>query len=83
MQRNYRKLIDEVKRTKRPLYLGARFKPEAVLVDVDIFEHLKRQAEQKKSWEEIKRTLEWIRNEGKGEKANLAKFIHEDRKRRR
>lgn len=79
LQRNYRKLIDEVKKTKRPLYLGARLKPEAVLVDIETFERLQ-SPKKKKNWEEVKRTLEWIR-EGGEKKVNLATFIYEDRKR--
>lgn len=79
LQRNYRKLIDEVKKTKKPLYLGARLKPEAVLVDIETFERLQC-PKKKKSWEEIKHTLEWIRAGGE-KKVNLATFIHEDRKR--
>lgn len=80
IQRNYRKLIDQVRKTKKPLYLGARLKPEAVLVDVDMFERLQQRAGQKRSWQEIKHTLEWIRKGGK-KGVNLAKFVHEDRKR--
>ena len=81
IQRNYRKLIDRVRRTKQPLYLGARMKPEAVLLDVEMFERMQQRATQKKSWKELERTLAWIRSQGKGEKTDLAQFIQEDRKR--
>lgn len=80
MQRNYRKLIDEVKRTKRPLYLGARLQPEAVLLDVGTFERMQAQKAKKMGWSETKRRLDWIANGGR-QNVDLSKFIHEDRKR--
>lgn len=80
MQRNYRKLIDEVKRTKRPLYLGARFEPEAVLLDVATFEYLRQGQRQKVVKGDIRRTLDELRKKGK-QGVNLAQFVHEDRKR--
>lgn len=81
IQRNYRKLINQVKRTKIPIYLGARFKAEVVLVDVERFQELERQATRKeKTWAELKKTLDWVKQQGRTD-VNLAEFIHEDRKR--
>lgn len=80
IQRNYRKLINQVKRTKQPIFLGAYFKPEAVLLDVPMFEAMGR-AKPKKTWKEIKAVLGKISQSGK-QKVNLAKFIHEDRQAR-
>lgn len=81
IQRHYRKLINDVKRTRTPLYLGARFKPEVVLIGVDTFEQLQKRANHgKKSWDEVKRILELSRKSGR-QGVNLAKFIHNDRKR--
>lgn len=80
VQRNYRKLINRVKRTKQPLYLGARLKPEAVLLDVQTFEKLTANKKAQKTWQETKRTLDWIRSQGRQD-VDLAKFVHEDRKR--
>lgn len=79
LQRNYRKLIDTVRHTKSPLFLGAHQKAEAVLVDVDVFEHLQQRAATKdQSWASIKKQLHRIRMNGK-KTTNLAQFIHEDR----
>ena len=81
MQRNYRQLIDRVKRTKQPIYLVARSKREAVLLDVDEFENLKQKAQGKKvTWEEMKKRLDWIKKGGRQD-VNLAQFIHDDRQR--
>ena len=81
LQRNYRKLINQTKRTKKPIYLGAYSKAEAVLLDVDSFEDLQaNNGRKEKSWKELKKTLDWIKSQGRTN-VNLAKFIHEDRKR--
>jgi len=79
MQRNYRKLIDEVKRTRQPLYLGARFTAEAVLLDVATFEYLRQKQKQRVGAGDIRRTLDELRKSGK-QGVNLAQFVHEDRK---
>ncbi|MBI2263188.1 type II toxin-antitoxin system Phd/YefM family antitoxin [Candidatus Berkelbacteria bacterium] len=82
IQRQYRKLIDEVKRTKKPVYLGSRSRPEAVLLDADVFEELwKKRRSQIKTWQEVKKTLNWIKEGGKQD-VNLAQFIYADRKSR-
>lgn len=81
IQRNYRKLINEAKRMKTPLFLGARAKPEAVLLDIDAFEDLDKKAKGKKlSWTDMKKRLDWISAGGK-QGVNLAEFIHADRNR--
>lgn len=81
MQRNYRKLINQAKRTKNPVFLGARARPEAVLLDIDVYEDLDKKAMGKKmNWEEMKRKLDWISAGGR-QNVNLAKFVHADRKR--
>lgn len=40
MQRNYRKLLDKVKLTRRPLFLLRNNFPEAVVIDVQSWEEL-------------------------------------------
>lgn len=81
IQRNYRKLINEAKRIKTPIFLGARAKPEAVLLDIETFEELDKKANGKKlSWAEMKKRLDWISAGGK-QGVNLAEFVHADRKR--
>ena len=81
LQRNYRQLINRVKTTKRPIYLGTHLKPEAVLVDLDEFNKLHQPQFRTQTWEEIKRDLDAIRAHSKPSKKSLAEFIHEDRQR--
>jgi len=79
IQRRYRQLIDKVKRTKVPLYLGTRARSEAVLLDVETFERMSRQSNQRtRTWEEVVNILKDIRNDD-AKKINLARFIREDR----
>lgn len=81
IQRNYRGLVDRARKTKQPVYLGARSKAEVVLLDVGEFENLKNKAQGKKiTWPEMKARLDWIASGGK-QNTNLAKFIHDDRQR--
>lgn len=40
MQRNYKKLIDYVNKTKEPLYLLSNNKPKVVILDVKVFSNL-------------------------------------------
>lgn len=81
IQRNYRKLINRVKNTRVPLFLGARLQPEAVLLGFKTFNDLQGITAKKKDWKEVKKTLDWISDGGK-QIVSLAKFIHEDRKKR-
>jgi prevent-host-death family protein len=79
IQRNYRKLVDRVKETGQAVYLGARSKPEAVLLDVETFENLKERAGSKQlTWKEIKKKLNRITKSGK-QGVSLSQFIYEDR----
>ena len=80
MQRNYRGLVNRVKRTKAPLYLGARSRPEVVLLDIETFESFKRHAVPRiTSWGEIAQRLAWIRKGGRPGALSLSDFVHEDR----
>lgn len=80
IQRRYRRLIDKVKRTKMPLYLGTRARSEAVLLDVETFERMSRRLNQHaRSWEETEKILKEIRTDGL-QKVNLGRFIHEYRR---
>lgn len=80
IQRHYRKLVDEAKKTKKPLYLGRRQLPEAVLLDIDVFENLqKRNKAPFQNWQQLKKTLGWIKRGGRQD-LNLASFINADRK---
>jgi len=79
MQRNNAKIIEQVSKTKRPVYVTRYFKPKVVILDVEGYENLYRQAKSKRSWEEVKKKLDWIASGGK-QKTNLAKFIYDDRR---
>lgn len=81
MQRNYKKILDKTKRSKRPLYLGRNYKPEFVVLDLDSYEKLKgwwSSPQPRRTWEEIEKSLNWIAKGGR-QNVNLAKFIHNDR----
>lgn len=80
IQRRYRQLVDRVKRTKMPVYLGTRARSEAVLLDVETFERMSHQSGQRiRSWEETEKILKDIRKGGL-KKINLARFIRDDRR---
>lgn len=80
IQRRYRQLIDKVKRTKMPLYLGMRGRSEAVLLDMETFERMSRRSNQpKRNWQEVKEVLKDIQKDGV-KNINLARFIREDRR---
>lgn len=80
IQRNYRKLINKVNKTRQPIFLGKFYKPQAVLLSVESFEELRgwRPIRPKRSWAEIKKSLEKIRKSGK-QNVNLSKFVIRDR----
>lgn len=79
MQRNYRKLINRVKQTRQPLYLGARLQKEAVLVDLNSFTRLVKQADRSgERWKEVKKTLDRISRKAKN--TDLVKILHADRR---
>jgi prevent-host-death family protein len=81
IQRNYRELIDRVKETSQVVYLGARSKPEAVLLGVDTFERLNGQISAKKPGrEELKIKLDQIAKSGK-QNVSLSQFVLQDRHR--
>ncbi|MBI2588305.1 hypothetical protein HYW31_01150 [Candidatus Berkelbacteria bacterium] len=53
-----------------------------ILLDADVFEELwKKRRSQIKTWQEVKKTLNWIKEGGKQD-VNLAQFIYADRKSR-
>lgn len=80
IQRNYRKVIDQVKETGQPVYLTSHSQTEAVLLDTNSYEQLRNKAyRQGEDWATVKKTLKWIRS-GKGKEINLGEFIHADRK---
>jgi PHD/YefM family antitoxin component YafN of YafNO toxin-antitoxin module len=79
IQRNYRKLVDQVKKNKTPVYLGAFREPEAVLLDIDTFNFLRQNISgQKQSWQEVEKKIAWIKENSN--KISLSDFIHEDRR---
>ena len=83
MQRNYRKLINQVKETGRPMYLATHSQTEAVLLDINSYEKLQEQANRREDWASVKKTLDRISKNGKGKNVNLGNFIHNDRETRK
>lgn len=83
VQRNYKKIFDRAKRTKKPVFLGAHFKPSIVVLDINSFEYLKRQAKTKKktNWGQFYINIDKISKKGCKD-VNLSEFIIKDRESR-
>ena len=78
MQRNYRTLINRVKRTKQPVFLGTRGKLEAVLIDGEDF--LRRTDNGKPTISAAALTSEMEKFRSKGRRdVSLVKFLRNDR----
>ena len=77
LQRNYRTIINRAKRTKKPVFLGRYHKPEVAILDMGVYETVYKH-KPKRSWAEIKKTLDWIKAGGK-QNVNLAEFVRKDR----
>ena len=45
VQRNYKKLFDQVNKTKEPLFLLSNNKPKVVVLDFKVFEEISREKE--------------------------------------
>ena len=85
IQRNYKKLFEIVKKTKKPLYLGRYAEPNVVILDIDSFEKMKKiQTESGKkivNWAKIYQDLNRIARSGR-KNVNLTEFIINDREKR-
>lgn len=83
IQRNYKRLFDKVRRTKKPLFLGPYTNPQVVILDVDYFKELEEKAEKQSramtiNWKKIYKDLDEIAQKGR-QGVNLAEFIKNDR----
>lgn len=82
IQRNYKEIFEKAKREKKPLFLGAHGKPEAVVLDIDVFRNLQKKIGRevkKRHWGDIYRALERLSGLGR-QNISLSDFIHNDRK---
>jgi len=82
MQRNYSRIIRTARTSRRPVFLGSRGVPHAVLLDIGKFERLVSQARKKRQrmqWRSMERTLDRIAVRGK-QGTNLSRFVRYDRK---
>lgn len=83
VQRNYKKIFEEVKKTKQPIYIMKNNKPDVAIVDVKKLEEIGEVAAKATDWEKLWKDLRRIRSfKGKGE-GNLSAFIAQDRLMRR
>jgi PHD/YefM family antitoxin component YafN of YafNO toxin-antitoxin module len=83
MQRNYSKLIRQARSTRRPVFLGARGKTQAVLMEIGGYERLAAQTQvgkRERSWAETSRILDSIAKSGR-QNVSLSDFVVRDRKR--
>ena len=71
VQRNYRKLVDEVKATGNPLFILRNNTPEAVIVDVESWNNITKRSQA----EEEREALEAIRIYRKEKKAGKLKVL--------
>ena len=81
IQRNYKKVFEQVKRTKQPVVVLKNNKPDVAIVDIKKLQEISaidpRTVDWDKLWEDIKRVRAF---KGKG-RGNLSAFIAEDRQR--
>ena len=81
IQRNYKKIFEQVKKTKEPIVVIKNNKPDVAIIDVKELEKLQTlaswrpQVDWDKLWRDIKRVRSF-RGKGRG---NLSQFIAEDR----
>lgn len=83
VQRNYKKIFDSVKKTKKPIFLGPRLKPSIVVLDIDSFKFFKNMVKIKKNinWKQFYGDINKVA--GKGRKnISLSDFIINDRENR-
>ena len=59
------------------MFLGRYNKAEVAILDMGVYETVYKH-KPKRSWEEIKKSLDWIKAGGK-KNVNLAEFIRKDR----
>lgn len=81
LQRNYKEIFEKTKKAKKPLFLGVRGKPKAVILDIDTFLDFQKkigEGSKKRRWRDIYRTLERLSNLGR-QGISLSDFIHNDR----
>lgn len=83
VQRNYKKIFDSVKKTKKPIFLGARLKPSIVVLDIDSFKFLKNMIKIKKNinWKQFYGDINKVTRKGR-KNISLSDFIINDRENR-
>ena len=83
VQRNYKKIFEQARITKKPVILGVRGKPQVVVMGMKTFERIREASQEKKqahTWEQTKKELEYFARQGRQD-INLAQFVREDRQR--
>ena len=81
IQRNYKKILKEARKSARPVFLGAYGKPEAVLMDIKDFEKLQGdriRTNTKKKWEDLRKELDYLTRQGE-QNVDLVEFLRQDR----
>lgn len=79
VQRNYKKLFDNVFRTKEPLYLLSNNKPKVVVLDVKIFENMANQKNKELTEKEaLKIIAQGDRELAEGKTENFDDFIKKE-----
>ena len=81
VQRNYKKIFARAQRSKEPLVLGVRGKPQVVVMGVEAFGKMHGDVAEKqreKKWDAIFRTLDRLAKQGRQD-VSLAEFVVRDR----
>lgn len=82
IQRNYKKIFERARKTKKPLFLGVRGKTEAVVLDIDVFRNFQKKLDiglKMRKWQDIYQAIERLSGLGR-QNISLSNFIHNDRK---
>lgn len=80
IQRNYKKIFEQVKRTKEPVVVMKNNKPDVAIIDVKKLEKIEATVSKTVDWDKLWKMIEKSRSIN-GKRGNLSQFIAEDRKR--
>ncbi len=83
IQRNYKKVFEEVKKTKEPIIVMKNNKPDVAIVNIKQLEKIGEVAASTLDWDKLWKDIKRVRAlKGKG-RGNLSEFIAQDRLTRR
>ena len=84
IQRNYKRILENVRNRREPIILGTRGRAEAVVLSIDEFKKMRESLTKRKNgvkWLEVKKMLETISKMGRQD-ISLSEYVLSDRKTR-